>query len=96
MVHGASLAELLRATGDAMRRYSWEGVARPQLMAGTIGSDARAPKAADNIACGRPEATLAEVGLARCGWRDGLKKRRFAPVVRKCREILHEGLAEAG
>ena len=28
--------------GDAMDRYSWEGVTRPAVLAGTIGSDARA------------------------------------------------------
>ena len=33
---------LLQATSGAMDRYSWEGVTRPQLLAGTIGSDARA------------------------------------------------------
>ena len=36
------LAELLAATTQALERYDWEGVARPQLLAGTIGSDARA------------------------------------------------------
>ena len=30
------------ALGEAMDRYSWEGVTRPALLAGTIGSDARA------------------------------------------------------
>ncbi len=38
----ALLAELLAATAQALERYDWEGVARPQLQAGTIGSDARA------------------------------------------------------
>jgi len=36
------LAALLSATTAALDRYSWEGVVRPQLLAGTIGSDARA------------------------------------------------------
>ena len=36
------LGALLRETEQALSRYSWEGVARPQLSAGTIGSDARA------------------------------------------------------
>jgi predicted NBD/HSP70 family sugar kinase len=36
------LVELLRALEPALGRHSWEGVARPALLAGTIGSDARA------------------------------------------------------
>jgi predicted NBD/HSP70 family sugar kinase len=36
------LAELLQALELAMNRHDWEGVTRPQLLAGTIGSDARA------------------------------------------------------
>ncbi len=36
------LAALLVQTHQALQRYDWEGVAQPQLMAGTIGSDARA------------------------------------------------------
>jgi hypothetical protein len=36
------LAALLAQTELALGRYSWEGVARPALWAGTIGSDARA------------------------------------------------------
>ena len=36
------LAALLDSVGSALDHYSWEGVARPQLLAGTIGSDARA------------------------------------------------------
>jgi hypothetical protein len=36
------LAALLAKTLHALGHYNWEGVARPQLMAGTIGSDARA------------------------------------------------------
>jgi predicted NBD/HSP70 family sugar kinase len=36
------LAALLSATTAALGRYSWEGVVRPQLLAGTIGLDARA------------------------------------------------------
>lgn len=36
------LGALVAATGAAMDRYSWEGVARPQVLPGTIGSDARA------------------------------------------------------
>ncbi len=36
------LAELLAAIEQALDRYSWEGVARPAVLAGTIGSDARA------------------------------------------------------
>jgi len=38
----ALLAELLAATLAAMRRHDWEGVAMPELLPGTIGSDARA------------------------------------------------------
>ena len=36
------LAALLAQTESALARYSWEGVSRPALLAGTIGSDARA------------------------------------------------------
>ena len=36
------LAELLRALASALGHHSWEGVTRPVLLAGTIGSDARA------------------------------------------------------
>jgi predicted NBD/HSP70 family sugar kinase len=36
------LAALLAQTERALARYNWEGVARPALLAGTIGSDARA------------------------------------------------------
>jgi predicted NBD/HSP70 family sugar kinase len=36
------LARLLEQTERSLARYSWEGVSRPQLLAGTIGSDARA------------------------------------------------------
>jgi predicted NBD/HSP70 family sugar kinase len=36
------LAALLAETTRALDRYDWEGVSRPQLLAGTIGSDARA------------------------------------------------------
>jgi predicted NBD/HSP70 family sugar kinase len=36
------LAAMLAQTQQALQRYDWEGVAQPQLMAGTIGSDARA------------------------------------------------------
>jgi predicted NBD/HSP70 family sugar kinase len=36
------LAALLQAVQQALPRYSWEGVAQPALLAGTIGSDARA------------------------------------------------------
>lgn len=36
------LAALLDETACALDGYDWEGVARPQLLAGTIGSDARA------------------------------------------------------
>lgn len=36
------LGALLGELGTALDRYSWEGVARPALLAGTIGSDARA------------------------------------------------------
>ena len=36
------LAALLARTERALARYNWEGVARPSLLAGTIGSDARA------------------------------------------------------
>jgi predicted NBD/HSP70 family sugar kinase len=36
------LDALLREVERALERYSWEGVARPRVLAGTIGSDARA------------------------------------------------------
>ena len=36
------LAALLSQTSDSLKRYDWEGVTQPTLMAGTIGSDARA------------------------------------------------------
>ena len=36
------LAALLAQTQSALERYDWEGVAQPTLLAGTIGSDARA------------------------------------------------------
>jgi len=36
------LQALLRQVEGALDHYSWEGVARPQVLAGTIGSDARA------------------------------------------------------
>jgi hypothetical protein len=36
------LAELLAHSTRAMTLYSWEGVTQPTLLAGTIGSDARA------------------------------------------------------
>jgi hypothetical protein len=36
------LGELLRQLGRAIDRHNWEGVTRPALLAGTIGSDARA------------------------------------------------------
>lgn len=36
------LAALLAETTRALQRYDWEGVAQPLLLAGTIGSDARA------------------------------------------------------
>lgn len=36
------LAALLDHSERALARYSWEGVSRPRLLAGTIGSDARA------------------------------------------------------
>lgn len=36
------LALLVPAVEQALDRYSWEGVVRPQLLPGTIGSDARA------------------------------------------------------
>ena len=36
------LAAMQSQTVSALRRYDWEGVTQPQLMAGTIGSDARA------------------------------------------------------
>ena len=37
-----TLAQLLAEVGTSLDRHSWEGVARPQVLAGTIGSDARA------------------------------------------------------
>jgi predicted NBD/HSP70 family sugar kinase len=36
------LAALLQQTAQALDLYSWEGAARPRLLAGTVGSDARA------------------------------------------------------
>jgi predicted NBD/HSP70 family sugar kinase len=41
-IHRDLLAELIATTEAAMRRASWEGVAAPQLFAGTIGPDAGA------------------------------------------------------
>jgi predicted NBD/HSP70 family sugar kinase len=38
----ALLAALLRTTDAALERYSWQGVLRPQMLHGTIGTDARA------------------------------------------------------
>jgi predicted NBD/HSP70 family sugar kinase len=38
----ALLTELLQALDAALGRHSWEGVTHPALLAGTIGSDARA------------------------------------------------------
>jgi hypothetical protein len=39
----AALRErLLTALAHALERHSWEGVERPAVLAGTIGSDARA------------------------------------------------------
>ena len=35
-------AALVAALQQALDRYSWEGVTRPMLLPGTIGSDARA------------------------------------------------------
>jgi len=40
--HPATLDAMLAALDRAMDRYSWEGVVRPQVLPGTIGSDARA------------------------------------------------------
>lgn len=40
------LGALLVATSDALELYNWEGVLRPQLLPGAIGSDARAIGAA--------------------------------------------------
>jgi predicted NBD/HSP70 family sugar kinase len=46
IIDGSFSRELLRATLDsinrALDRYDWEGVARPVILEGTIGSDARA------------------------------------------------------
>ena len=46
IIDGSFGRELLRAlmpeVESALDRYSWEGVARPRVLAGTIGSDARA------------------------------------------------------
>ena len=46
IIDGSFSRELLQAllpeVERALDRYSWEGVARPQVLAGTIGSDARA------------------------------------------------------
>ena len=36
------LAALLARSASALDHYSWEGVLRPAVLAGTIGSDARA------------------------------------------------------
>ena len=36
------LAALLQVVAKALDFYSWEGVSRPQVLAGTVGSDARA------------------------------------------------------
>ena len=40
--HRSLLEKLLEATETSLDYYNWEGVARPELLAGTIGSDARA------------------------------------------------------
>ena len=40
------LESLLKGVEDAAAEYSWEGVERPVVLAGTIGSDARALGAA--------------------------------------------------
>jgi predicted NBD/HSP70 family sugar kinase len=46
IIDGSFSRELLRATltavNHALDQYSWEGVARPSVFEGTIGSDARA------------------------------------------------------
>ena len=46
IIDGSFSRELLRATldcvSDALDQYNWEGVARPVMLEGTIGSDARA------------------------------------------------------
>jgi hypothetical protein len=46
IIDGSFSRELLGATLDAvdraLDRYDWEGVARPSVLEGTIGSDARA------------------------------------------------------
>ena len=46
IIDGSFSRELLRATldsvNDALDQYDWEGVARPVILEGTIGSDARA------------------------------------------------------
>ena len=42
----ALLDALLAATSSALDRYNWEGVMRPELLPGAIGSDARAIGAA--------------------------------------------------
>ncbi len=46
IIDGSFSRELLRATldsvSDALDQYNWEGVARPVILEGTIGSDARA------------------------------------------------------
>ena len=39
---GTLLQRLLARADAALDAYSWEGVTRPALLAGTIGSDARA------------------------------------------------------
>ena len=41
-IERALLGELIAATGAAMRHYSWEGVAPPRLLPGSIGADAGA------------------------------------------------------
>jgi hypothetical protein len=46
IIEGSFSRELLQVlmpeVERALDRYSWEGVARPRVLAGTIGSDARA------------------------------------------------------
>jgi predicted NBD/HSP70 family sugar kinase len=38
----AMIAEIIAGTGRALDRFSWEGIARPAVLAGSIGADARA------------------------------------------------------
>jgi predicted NBD/HSP70 family sugar kinase len=45
-VHRRVIEEMVARTDGVLDRYSWEGISRPRLVAGTVGADARALGAA--------------------------------------------------